>query len=98
MSFISLFVRFIPEPPDSLLNGTFLNVLNKSAAKMILSSATFLPKLHILLNIVPAELNIKSRALNPPNYTILDSWVFEIVILTDRPFGKAWRIFETCVS
>ena len=34
----------------------------------------------------------------PCHCTILDSWVFENFILTDEPFAKDLRIFETCVS
>ena len=34
---------------------------------------------------------------SPPNYTILDSWVFESLILTVEPFAKALQIPETCV-
>ena len=29
--------------------------------------------------------------------TILDNWCFENFILADEPFGRALRIFETCV-
>ena len=34
---------------------------------------------------------------NPPNCTILDSWVFENFILVDEPFSKVLRSLETCV-
>ena len=34
----------------------------------------------------------------PPNCTILDNWLFENSALDDTLFGKAFRIFETCVS
>ena len=34
----------------------------------------------------------------PPDYTILDNWVFENFILADEPFAKALQILETCVS
>ena len=30
---------------------------------------------------------------NLPNCTILDSWVFEKIILTDEPYAKALRFF-----
>ena len=36
--------------------------------------------------------------ITPPNWRILDNWVFENVILADEPFAKGLRIFETCVS
>ena len=39
----------------------------------------------------------KIKIINPPNCTILDSWVFQSFILTDRPFSRDWQIFETCV-
>ena len=34
----------------------------------------------------------------PPNYTILDNWVFENFILANEQFVKALQIFETGVS
>ena len=40
---------------------------------------------------------IKSPRI-PPNFIILNSSVFENFILADKPFAKALRIFETCVS
>ena len=40
---------------------------------------------------------IKSPRI-PPNCIILNSSVFENFILADKPFAKALRIFETCVS
>ena len=42
---------------------------------------------------------IGSRSLqrNPPNCTILDSWVFENLKLADKPFEKTLQILETCV-
>ena len=40
-----------------------------------------------------------SRSLlrNDPYCTILDNWVFDKVILTNEPFGKALRIFKPCI-
>ena len=35
---------------------------------------------------------------NPPNYTVLDNWVFEHFILVDEPFAKALQDFETSVA
>ena len=39
----------------------------------------------------------RSLLRNPPNYIILDNWVFENLILSYEPFPKALQIFETCV-
>ena len=35
---------------------------------------------------------------NPPNWTILDSWVLDNLISTDELFAKVLQIFETCLS
>ena len=40
----------------------------------------------------------RSLSKNPTNCTILDSCVFDYLILTDEPFAKALRIHETFVS
>ena len=37
--------------------------------------------------------------ISPPDWTILDNWVFENFILADEPLAKALRNFETfCIS
>ena len=35
---------------------------------------------------------------NPPNFTILDKWLFESFIFADKPYEKALQMFETCVT
>ena len=35
---------------------------------------------------------------NPPDYIILDNWVFDNLILADESFEKALRILEICLS
>ena len=40
------------------------------------------------------RLNISGKSsIHPPNCTILDNWVFENLILVDKPFAKALWIF-----
>ena len=39
----------------------------------------------------------KKLPTNPPLCTILNNWDFENVIVADKPFAKAFRIFETCL-
>ena len=39
----------------------------------------------------------KSLPKNPSYCLILGNWVFDNFILTDEPFAKALRGFETCV-
>ena len=39
----------------------------------------------------------KSLPKNLPDFPILCNWVFNTFILTDKPFAKALRNFETCV-
>ena len=41
--------------------------------------------------------NISRRSKNPPNCTILDSWVFENLILLDEAFTKALRMLKNFV-
>ena len=40
----------------------------------------------------------RSLPRNPPDCTILDSWVFNNFIFADELFGKALQNFETCLS
>ena len=49
---------------------------------------------------MPAGLNKKDairKAIELPDCTILDSWIFDSFILTDEPFANALGIFKTCV-
>ena len=46
----------------------------------------------------PPHFRGKEIVRTPPNCTILDNWLFENSALDDKLFGKAFRIFETCVS
>ena len=39
----------------------------------------------------------RSLPRNPPNCTILDSWVFDSLILTDELFATALQRFASCV-
>ena len=40
----------------------------------------------------------KTLPENPPNWPILDNWVFDNFILADKSFSKVLQSLETCVS
>ena len=40
----------------------------------------------------------KSLLRNPPDYVILDSWLFDNFISADELFAKVLRSYETCLS
>ena len=44
------------------------------------------------------EPNMDGIGINPPDWFILDNWVFENFILANEPFAKALQIFETWVA
>ena len=44
------------------------------------------------------ESNVNGIGINPADFIILNNSVFENFILSDEPFAKDLRIFETCVS
>ena len=92
ISFISLFVRFIPELfMHSLLHLSFC-LSRKNFSKFQAMHFPFLATLH---KIFP---KIAMSGRTPPNCTILDNWVFLSFTLTDESFAKALQIFEICVS
>ena len=39
----------------------------------------------------------RSLPRNPPDFSILWNWVFNIFILTDEPFARVLASYETCV-
>ena len=42
--------------------------------------------------------NISSETnRNYPDCIILENWIFEVIILADEPFAKAFHIIGTCV-
>ena len=92
ISFISFYVRVIPEPVIcSLWNLSIcLSIIffPKSLAKSVPFVAT--------LDLIFIKLGM-SRGISP-NCTILDKWVFENFVLADELLAKTLRIFETCVS
>ena len=104
ISFISLFARVIPEPMFFYLFSN--NIKSCIYIKIILFILIFL--VSILFNLFEYEsstLNGKLTELskpvisvkNPPDYIILDNWVFENFILADEPFAEILQIFETFV-
>ena len=90
----SLLVNAIPEPSNYAFLMAWINLLLYWFYIWHYSGYV----LYFINNITycPAEF-IKSRKLKRPNCIILEYWVFENFILTDEPFAKASRIFETCV-
>ena len=52
--------------------------------------------------LIPAKINLFEKFITesikePPDCSILDSWVFENFTLSDKSYAKALQIFEICV-
>ena len=110
ISFISLFVRLIPEPV-TLLKLFLPIILSPVSTKRLVSSslgALFFnsftneffiefPGDDIISLIIEANI-LGGPNRYPPKCTILDNWVFEDFVLADETFAKDLQIFKTCVS
>ena len=83
-----------------MFSGYSKNFPEISAIFIISTSATLLDKSFALLAILyttSAEFST-SRTLNPLDCIILDKCVFENSVLVDKPFSKAIKKFDACVS
>ena len=112
ISFISWFVRVIPEPvSDKIPLLIFLSIMLIPASTRMSSRIWFFSTCNLyffgkwilwwcyFLISVTGRPNIPSEAnRNYPNRTILENWVVENFILADEPFAKALHMFEACVS
>ena len=92
ISFISVFVRIIPEPVIYSLLNLSICLSRKHFPKFLAISFLYLATFD---KIFP-KIGMSWRT--PPNCTTLDNWVFENFILPGEPFVKTLRIFETYVS
>ena len=103
--FFSLFFRVIsvPKALSEAFYKFFIDFLESVAVFMISLSVTFLGNLSVspiffLPDLENMLLYRVKSSINYPDCTILENWVFENFILADKPFAKALRIFEACVS
>ena len=110
ISFISLFVRLIPEPV-TLLELFLPIILSPVSTKRLVSSSlgalffnSFTNEFFIefpgddIISLITEANILGGPNRNPPKCTILDNWVFEDFVLADETFAKDLQIFKTCVS
>ena len=69
-------------------------VVNLSGIKNVLASSLITS----FLNGNPLFVNVpRILPRNPPDWIILDNWVFDSLISADELLGKSWRRFTTCL-
>ena len=63
-------------------------------------SSLFLRNYFIIFSdfILLDSISVNKVPRNPPNYTVLDNWVFNNFILSDELFAKVLQSPETCLS
>ena len=104
MSFASLFISAIPEPPNLLLNwsyGSFLGILAASTILLIFSSETLpaksgtfkIPSAIALSGFNTTERGI-GRGIKPRNCTIWDSWIFGNFISNHELLEKLYEVLK----
>ena len=98
-----MFVRVIPKPViDEIPFLIFLPIiLSPASTKISLFEVFYSFAANLTNNINPWVSKLKtSGRLNksPPDFIILDNWVFKNFVLADGLFEKALRIFETYLS
>ena len=76
------------------LSPDFTNLSSLSCGNLLAKSCTLLTILYIALG----WFNTRWKRLNPPNFIILVSWVFDNFMLADESFAKVLQILETYVS